>query len=159
MTTNDPAHSRQPGGAPPPDRDQELAQHIVVTTVRGPIDLGVVTEVNRARLRCFSDIGEGAVASITVVQESLHITPDALERLREILQVHFAHACRPVFAACVAEPGLDGRNTAVPLIEAAYREVNVPWRCFNHLDEARVWITSMLSASHQPTRVAAHQTD
>lgn len=143
METNDlTRHSRDPLRRSGSDADQQ----IVVTTIRGPIDVNVVKEVSRARLRCLAELDLPAVATITVIQDSMHITPDALAHFTAIMHNHMSQNRYPIFAACVAAQNVEGRSTGAPLIEAAYRSVNIPWRCFDQLDDAREWAATMLDA-------------
>lgn len=125
----------------------EPEQCILVTTVRGPIDCGVVNSVSQVYFRCLAELNETTVASIIVFQGNMSVTPDALQLIVDLLRSNREQPSSNVVIAYVAGREVEGREVACRLFEEVYRRNNIPWRCFDALDEAKRWATELITAA------------
>ncbi len=128
-------------------KDFEPEQCILVTTVRGPIDRGVVNSLSQVYFRCLAELNESAVASIIVFQGNMTVTPDAVELVIDLLRANREQTAKNVVVGYVAGREVEGREVTCRLFEEIFGNNAIPWRCFDALEDAKRWATERITAA------------
>lgn len=118
--------------------------NIVLTTVKGPIDLATVTSATQINIRCFKEIEQCNIGCIFVVENSMHITEEARSYYTQILQQHKADLDKNIYVAYVAEPDVVDRAASCALLKKIYGSVEIPFQSFTLLEDAMSWLNSVL---------------
>lgn len=99
----------------------------------------------------------GPWGSIAIVNNSVMITPDALDLLGRNLADQERNA-NLVAAAFVVSPGTEGRLFCEETFSPVYAGAGAPFRLFETLEPAKIWVTEMIEAAADVPSSIAEET-
>jgi hypothetical protein len=118
--------------------------NILITTLKGPIDLATVKFATWINVRCFSELDHTEIGCIFVLDKSMRVTADALDYYDHILKRHKEDLDKKVSVAYVVPLELEGRSLTSRLLSEIYATYHIPFQVFEKLDDAREWLTSLM---------------
>ncbi len=125
------------------ERDGDIA----IFRSEGPYNLEMVQALKAARQANEDKYGPGGRrATITVVRNSLMMSPEALAAFEEYVLSLTVSGVRGAPVAWVVPQDVEGRDFMLPYFERMYVRANRPWRAFEDVDTAMEWIRSLLDA-------------
>lgn len=124
--------------------DGHSESNIYVTNVKGPFDLQAINALAKMRFRYLSELNNTTVATIVVFQNNLFITPEALERFACLLREQLTQLQKTFIVAFVAPANLAGRARFCKTHQEIYSKLNVAWKDFEEIDNARIWINGLM---------------
>lgn len=86
----------------------------------------------------------GRRATITVVRNSLMMSPEALAAFEEYVLSLCVPGVRGAPVAWVVPQDVEGRDLMLPYFEKMYVQANRPWQAFEDVDTAMTWLRSLL---------------
>jgi len=125
--------------------DTILEDGIFISHSTGPFNIEWVTALDKLRRACLTDVTPTyKSASITIFHNSMLMSKEALDVYSKNLKQHLSEIQISPIIAYVTPPGVEGKSIMLPFFERLFLENNVYWRAFENLDDAKVWVRSML---------------
>jgi len=118
--------------------------NILITTLRGPIDLATVRSATWISVRCFSELERAEIGCIFVLEKSMRLTSDARDYYTHILKRYKEELDKKVLVAYVVPLGLEDRALTSSLLAGIYAAFGVKFQVFEKLDDAKEWLTASM---------------
>ncbi len=111
----------------------------------GPFDGPMVDTVIEAYRPFIAELAaRGAFGHISLFHGSMVVTPDGIRAFGRLLDAWRASGIESVANAYVAPPGIEGRDTMMPLLGGLFRS---PFREFEAIADAERWIRDELASA------------
>lgn len=106
----------------------------------GPFNVELVDSLAVAQMEILRATQyQGPWASICTVLNSAMAPPDALARYEKLMRKEKPPGKEPVATAFVIAPTVEGARLMAPKFTKIYEGIQRPFKCFEHMDPARVW--------------------
>lgn len=120
---------------------------IFITHSTGPFNIEWVIALDKLRHDCLVDItATYKNASITIFHNSMLMSEEALNAFSENIKQHLSEIQIAPIIAYVVPPEIEGRSIMLPFFANMFSKVNVNWQVFKDIDDAKVWVQSLLAA-------------
>lgn len=122
--------------------------NVCIYRAEGPFNLEAILALGKARRAIVDEWGDRGSVSATIVQfyTSMLMSQDALDAYTKGMQMHLKQAKPNVAVAWVVAPTVEGRSIMLRNFEKIFASLGIPWKSFEKLDEARIWVQSKIDA-------------
>lgn len=122
---------------------------IIHVDTHGPFNVEAVAAINRTRSRLLGDKPpQGNYAYINTFHISAMMTADALAEYEAGLRdAYLGRYTPPVAMAWVFQEPIEGGTLMRPLYEKVFAAVGIPFRIFEDVEPARIWVGELLAAA------------
>lgn len=123
-----------------------IEDRFVTAHVRGPFNREIITALAKQIAEFYSRLPPVKTGAITVFDESMLFTADAIDVLRDLVAYELSLLPHGIVIAHVAAPSVEGSAFMPAVLEKnVYSHFGLKYQCFAELEHAQVWVREQLS--------------
>jgi hypothetical protein len=123
-----------------------LQGRIICVKARGPFNQELMTALTSLEAQFLSEVASlGPFGEIVSFYESVLASPEVMVGHRQLLEMLKGAGLAHKATAYVITPNLEGAEFTAPIAVNNYAAVDWPFKLFDNLPEAQIWVEQMLA--------------